>query len=116
MKIIQDPITERWLLNFNPVSEHFDWDSGNSTKNLKHGITKEQIESIFKRIYGFSGRIIEPEHQEWRGLILGQSYTGKLFALIFTIRGEKLRPISCRPMRSLEVKKYYENKKTEDHK
>ena len=74
-------------------------------------MTQEEVESIFYNEYGFAGRIIELVHAKWRGLILGQSNTGKLLALIFTYRGERIRPISCRPMRKLEVKKYHDNTK-----
>lgn len=111
MKIIDDPIVKKWLQSFDAEPGGFDWDQGNQDKNLKHGVAREEVESIFLNEYGFAGRIVEPVHTEWRGLILGRSNTGKLLALIFTRREERLRPISCRPMRKWEVKKYHENTK-----
>ena len=68
----------------------------------------EEIESMLAREkYVFAGRIAAPPHDEWRGLILGENLNGRPLALVFTRRGEKLRPISCRSMRALE-RRFYE--------
>lgn len=99
MKFVRDDEAARWLREFIPDPDNFDWDGGNRTKNMKHGVLCEEVESIF---YGqkllFAGRIVDPPQDEWRGLVLGQSDAGRRLALIFTRRGDKLRPISCRPM------------------
>ncbi|OFV96375.1 MAG: hypothetical protein A3H28_03975 [Acidobacteria bacterium RIFCSPLOWO2_02_FULL_61_28] len=78
----------------------------NQAKNLNHGLTLEDMESVFWQSYVFAGRIVEPAHSEWRGLILGQTSQGRRVALIFTRRGEKVRVISCRPMRPAERRLY----------
>ncbi|PWU07426.1 MAG: hypothetical protein C5B51_10010 [Terriglobia bacterium] len=49
----------------------------------------------------------EAVFQQAYGLILGEGETGRLLALIFTRRGDKLRPISCRPMR-IDERRLYE--------
>ena len=54
-----------------------------------------------------------PAHDEDRWLLLGQEPHGCRLALIFTRRGERLRPISCRPMRANE-RKVYETARQED--
>jgi uncharacterized DUF497 family protein len=96
-----------WLRDFVPDPENFNWDDGNRHKSLKHGLSCKEVESLFlQEHYIFAGRIIEPTHEEWRGLILGQSESGRAIALIFTRRGEMLRPISCRPMREGERRFY----------
>ena len=108
MKFTPDFSTSFWLRDFVPDPENFDWDDGNRHKNLKHGLSCEEVESLFfQDQYVFAGRIIEPVHTEWRGLILGEGASGRALALIFTRRGEKLRPISCRPMREGE-RRFYE--------
>lgn len=108
MKFAPDPLTGLWLRDFDPQPENFDWDDGNRHKSLKHGISGEEVESVFRRErYIFAGRIIEPVHAEWRGLILGRGDSGRALTLIFTRRGERLRPISCRPMREGE-RRFYE--------
>ncbi len=95
-----------WLLNFDPAPDNFDWDAGNEGKNLKHGVTTDEIESLLRGEYLFQGKILEPAHDEWRGVLLGQTSAGRHMTLIFTRRGEKLRPISCRPMRTNERYSY----------
>ena len=108
VKFSLDLTTGLWLRDFVPDPENFDWDDGNRHKNLKHGISCEEVESLFRQDrYIFAGRIIEPAHTEWRGLILGQGDSGRAVALIFTRRGDKLRSISCRPMREGE-RRFYE--------
>jgi uncharacterized DUF497 family protein len=108
VKFVRDDKAAQWLREFAPDSETFDWDAGNMTKNLKHGVSREEIESIFySQKLIFAGHIIDPPDNEWRGLILGRSDGGRLLALIFTRRGDKLRPISCRPMRTGE-RRFYE--------
>jgi uncharacterized DUF497 family protein len=108
VKFSPDLTAGLWLRDFVPDPENFDWDEGNRHKNLKHGISCEEVESLFRQDhYIFAGRMIEPAHPEWRGLILGQDDSGRVVALIFTRRGKKLHSISCRPMREGE-RRFYE--------
>lgn len=107
MRFVPDDDASLWLRDFVPGPENFDWDAGNKTKNIKHAIQSDEIESIFyQEKFIFAGRIAEPVHDEWRGLILGRSDAGRPWALIFTRRGAKLRPISCRAMRVGERRLY----------
>ncbi|MBI4423837.1 MAG: BrnT family toxin [Elusimicrobia bacterium] len=108
MKLSPDPEAEGWLERFGALSDDFDWDGGNRDKNLKHGVTDAEVESLFECPTVFMGRIIEPRADEWRGLLLGKDSQDRLVALIFTIRDKQLRPISCRPMRAQEKTKYEE--------
>lgn len=111
MKLVADATAVFWLEEFIPDSENFDWDAGNVLKNLKHGLSSNDIESIFWEYeYLFAGKIVEPANEEWRGLILGETASGNHVALIFTQRDERLRPISCRSMRANERKLYEEKK------
>ena len=105
MRTIPDPEMESWVGGIHADSE-FDWDDGNWTKNEKHDVTPEDIESLFDYSFGFVGRSVEAEGREWRGLILGETPDGRRLALIFTRRGNRLRPISCRPMRDKEQREY----------
>lgn len=107
MKLVEDPDTAQWLAVFAAQPE-FDWDEGNAGKSLrKHGISDEEIESLFlDPNLGFAGQVAGRAHGEWRGLLLAMTPQGRLLALIFTRRGDELRPISCRPMR-LEERRFY---------
>lgn len=107
MRFAPDETAAVWLRDFIPEPDAFDWDAGNRTKNAKHGVREEEVESIFhQEKFLFAGRIVDPPHAEWRGLILGRSESGRNLALIFTRRLERLRPISCRPMRPDERRLY----------
>lgn len=108
MKLIPDHEVGRWLYGLSSASENFDWDEGNRDKSQKHGASWEDIESLLLEHIVFEGEIIEPAHDEKRYLILGRDWNGRLLALIFTRRGHKLRPISCRPMRRKERERYEE--------
>ena len=59
MKFVRDDEAARWLREFVPDPDNFDWDTGNRTKNMKHSVLCEEVESIF---YGqkllFAGRIV----------------------------------------------------------
>jgi uncharacterized protein len=106
MKLAADPETAEWLEAL-AGSEALEWDRGNRTKSeLKHGFSVDDVESIFARPVLFVGRIVEPASSEERYLLLGVTEDGRYAALVFTRRGDKLRPISCRAMRQMEKEKY----------
>ena len=107
-ELAPDHEVSRWLREFEAASENFDWDEGNRNKSLKHGASWEDIESLFLEEIVFEGRITEPAHDESRYLLLGEDWNGRLLALVFTRRGDKLRPISCRTMRHKERERYEE--------
>lgn len=108
MRIAEDPQTVRWLTNLAGVADSFDWDAGNRTKNAKHGVHVGDIEDLLRGATVFVGRIIEPIHDEPRWLLLGEDASGRRLALIFTRRGDRIRPVSCRPMRPKEKEVYEE--------
>jgi uncharacterized DUF497 family protein len=71
---------------------------------VKHGFSVADVESIFASPVLFAGCIVEPASSETRYLLLGITADGRYAALVFTRRGEKLRPISCRAMRRKKEK------------
>lgn len=84
-----------------------EWDAGNSTKSqTKHGFRTADVESILDAAVLFAGQIVEPAHDESRYLLLGVTSGGRYASLVFTRRGDKLRPISCRAMRKGEKEAY----------
>ena len=108
MKFQKDLDIARWSESFPFSSSSFQWDEGNETKNRKHGVKKEEVEELFKSPFVLAGKIIEPYHPENRWILLGQTLAGRRLTLIFTIRDQLIRPISCRAMRKEEVKIYEE--------
>lgn len=95
-----------WLVQFRGRHGAFDWDAGNQTKGQKHKVEEADIEALFQRPIVFIGRIVEPIHPEARRLLLGQDSQERFLALLFTCRAQRLRPISCRPMRRNERRMY----------
>ena len=99
----------RWLKDFPATAESFDWDAGNRGKNAKHGVSDEAIEGLFRQPTVFVGRVTEPAQDEPRWLLLGIDATQRHLALILTRRDNRIRPISCRPMRTGEKRIYEES-------
>ncbi len=108
MQFEQDEDLARWFEELLITKEVFQWDRGNSTKNAKHGVSQKEIESLFLGSFVLGGRITEPHHIENRWVMFGESAAGRRLTLIFTVRDNLIRPISCRPMRKEERKLYEE--------
>lgn len=103
MRLIAAPDIAEWLGR----RPELEWDTGNSMKSqTKHGFHTADVESILGAPLLFAGRIVEPKHDEARYLLLGVTSGGRHAALVFTRRGDKLRPISCRAMRKREKEAY----------
>jgi uncharacterized DUF497 family protein len=81
-----------WLVIWYIQSEvlTFEWDKGNSIKSLrKHGVTKEEIESVFtlRKAVPIGEQIC----------FLGPTLSGKIMSIAFSLRQNRVRPISGRP-------------------
>jgi hypothetical protein len=86
--------------------EGFEWDSGNLTKSAgKHGVSPEEAEEVF-----FRGPLVldaaRPEDRETRYAALGRTERGRLLRIVFTVRGARIRPISCRIANKKEIAAY----------
>lgn len=108
MRLVDDPEAAAWLEQFGGGPDDFDWDAGNRTKNRRHGVEPADVEAMFQHNIVFLGRIVAPAHNEERWLMLGQDSSGHRLALVFTRRGTRLRPVSCRSMRANERRIYAE--------
>ena len=90
-----------WLLVWIQETTHyeFEWDGGNQTKSLtKHLVTTEEVEEVF-RIGPAAplGIQTSPEVIEQRLGIVGTTASGRVLHVVFTLRTDKVRPISARP-------------------
>lgn len=99
---------------FKKWSGQFDWDSGNILKNIKHGISWKSIERIFDLGVYLAGEIVY-NGTERRFLVFGELEQDQ-WALVVTVRNNKLRVISCRKQRSLEKVEYASYKKEDKNK
>jgi len=90
----------------------FQWDRGNSNKNLvKHNVQNWECEQVF-----FNRPLLvleDPGHSvaEKRWAAFGKTDSGRILVVIFTKRGNLLRVISARGMNSKERGFYEENQK-----
>ena len=83
----------------------FDWDSGNLSKCLEHGVALGQIEALFAGdVYVVRDAVVAGER---RTIAFGAG-AGRWIFCVFTWRGEKVRPVSVRFMHDKEVKRYVE--------
>jgi len=84
----------------------FEWDRGNTAKNeAKHGVTDREAEELF-----FNKPLIVARSpkggSEIRYAALGKTYGSRLLAVVFTVRTNRIRVISARPMSRNERKLY----------
>ena len=92
-----------------------DWDEGNWPKCGKHGVSKEEIESLFAR-----GPMIlrdpYPSEIEVRFNAVGRTQSDRPLFVAFTVRRDgdepRVRPISARYMHEKEVQRYEKTRKT----
>lgn len=83
-------------------SPQFDWDSGNTAKCEKHGLTRAAIEYALSH----NARVAaDPDHSvtEQRFIALSRTAEGRPVFVVFCWRGDKLRPISARYMHAREA-------------
>jgi len=84
----------------------FEWDDGNSAKNeAKHGVTDREAEEIFFNkplVVALSSK----GGREIRYVALGKTYGSRLLTVVFTVRANRVRVISARPMSRNERKVY----------
>ncbi len=99
MRILPDTIT-------------FQWDSGNTHKNLiKHNVSTQEAEEVFtQRPFLTSKDIKHSSRTERRFHGLGQTKNKRKLQITFTIREEKIRIISVRDMDKKERSQYEEAK------
>ena len=85
--------------------EGFQWDDGNASKNwTRHHVSQTEAEQVFlNRPLVVGGA---PFRNEPRYFAFGHTDAGRLFTVIFTVRGSLLRVVSVRPMSRRERRGY----------
>jgi hypothetical protein len=87
----------------------FEWDEGNAPKvEARHGVTPGECEQVF-----FHEPLLvapDPRHSraEARWAALGRTAGGRTVSVIFTLRGDRIRPLSARDMSRKERQRYAE--------
>ena len=84
-----------------------DWDEGNLLKNWeKHRVSAVECEQVFFNRPVVVAEDAEHSRQEERLFALGQTDTGRLLFVVFTVRRDLIRVISARDMSKRERKEY----------
>ena len=91
-------------LFLDPLS--FDWDKGNSEKNLKHNVSDQEIEEAFSDENKATFKDHVHSQGEERFRIMGKTNLGRLLFIVFTMRLQKIRVISARDINRKEVPLY----------
>lgn len=87
--------------------EGFEWDDGNSGKNLeKHGVTDGACEQVFFNQPLVALPDARHSRDEERLHILGRTDAGQNLLVVCTLREKKIRVISARPMKKKEREVY----------
>lgn len=87
----------------------FEWDAGNAPKLWeRHQVTVGECEQVF-----FNTPLVvadDPRHSqtEARWAALGRSDGSRLLVVVFTLRGDRIRPFSARDMNRKERMRYAE--------
>ena len=92
-----------------PDFEGFDWDKGNSGKNLKHDVTDGECEEIFFNAPLLLADDAAHSNEELRFAAFGITNAGRHLTLVFTMRGNLIRVISARDMNKKERTFYKSN-------
>ena len=87
--------------------EGFEWDAGNSAKNWRrHQVRQAEAEQTLLNRPLVVAADLKHSQKEPRFIALGQTEAGRNLAVVFTIRGKRVRVISARPMSKAERKTY----------
>ncbi|HEX6383869.1 MAG TPA: BrnT family toxin [Anaerolineae bacterium] len=87
--------------------EGFEWDDGNREKNwIKHRVSAREAEEVFFNLPLLLADDIKHTAQEKRYYVLGQTDSGRLLFIAFTLRQNKIRVISARDMSRKEREVY----------
>lgn len=84
----------------------FQWDKGNTGKNLKHNVKDQEAEESFMDENKIVYRDLIHSGKEERFILIGKTKQDRLLFISFTYRGKKVRIISARDINRKEVPIY----------
>lgn len=96
-----------------PKVTNFDWDKGNLEHVKKHGVMPSECEETFFNEPLLINKDKSHSKQEQRFQSLGKTNDGRLLFISFTIRRDKIRPISARDQNKKERTAYKGGEKDE---
>jgi uncharacterized protein len=88
--------------------ESFEWDEGKAAFNAaKHGVRFEAARNVFNDPFAIENVDDREDYGEDRFILIGMA-SGRLLAVVYTIRGETIRIISARGAEPYEQRAYHE--------
>jgi uncharacterized DUF497 family protein len=85
----------------------FEWDQGNAPKlYARHGVTTGECEQVFFHEPLRIAQDASHSQAEERWAAWGRTAEGRTLAVVFTLRGDRIRPISARDMNRKERQRY----------
>ena len=88
----------------------FQWDMGNENHIIDHyplrANTIEEVESLFYDPAPIALRDLEHSDQEERFKLVARSNQNRILLVVYVIRNNQIRPISCRPANQRERGRY----------
>ena len=95
------------LAEFFSGLEGFEWDEGNSDKSWRrHTVRQGEAEQTLMNRPVLVALDFKHSHQEPRFIALGRTDARRGLAIVFTVRGTRVRVISARPMSQTERRIY----------
>ena len=93
-------------MKIDPGALEFEWDRGNLGKNKKHDVVDSESEEVFFDEH--KAVLRDPVHsgKEERSILIGKTKAERLFFVVFTKRGKKIRVISARDVNRKEMHLY----------
>ena len=87
----------------------FEWDAGNASKLwIRHQVTVGECEQVFFNTPLLVADDWRHSHAESRWAAWGRTDEGRRLAVVFTLRGDRIRPFSARDMNRKERERYAE--------
>src|SRR3989304_9750659 len=87
----------------------FDWDEGNAPKLLaRHRVSPAECEQVFFNEPFVIGEDAAHSIDEQRWAVWGRTAEGRALAVVFTLRGGRIRPLSARALNRKEGRRYAE--------
>lgn len=87
----------------------FDWDAGNAPKlQARHQVTPGECEQVFFHEPLLIASDVDHSTREERWAAWGRTADGRALAVVFTLRGELIRPLSARDLNRKERRRYAE--------
>jgi len=91
------------LTEFFAGLEGFEWDAGNSDKNWRrHAVRQAEAEQALLNRPVLVAADLKHSLAEARFIALGQTDAERNLAVVFTVRGKRVRVVSARPMNRAE--------------